>query len=219
MCFSAQISFFSAALLSMVGLLTYKQVSKPSHYFFASIPLLFGIQQFWEGILWVSLDTLSYTAQQVVTSIFIVFTVILWPVWIPLSLWLYEERLVRKSLLALLLVWGAIVAANMGISAALYGVTAYVMCYHIYYEMSLPFTGSEIVLTSLYVLATVAPFFVASGRWMKLLGILLLCSCIISYLFYCMFFTSIWCFFAALLSVSIYGIEKSYAQKERAKHI
>lgn len=55
-----------------------------------------------------------------------------------------------------------------------------------------------------YLAATCVSCFFSSHRFVKLFGVLALLSYIAAYLAYVMAVTSVWCFFAAILSVLIY---------------
>ena len=54
MCFSATASFISGATLCVIGVATLKQTKAPAEVPIALIPLLFGIQQLTEGVIWLS---------------------------------------------------------------------------------------------------------------------------------------------------------------------
>ena len=99
MCFSAGASFAGGAVISAVGVITQRKVKKPEQRLFAVIPLLFGLQQFAEGVLWVTLrsgggDLLQSAAMY----IFLITALVIWPVMIPLSLWFMEEVKKRKKI-------------------------------------------------------------------------------------------------------------------------
>ena len=57
MCFSATASFISGTALCVIGVATLKQTKAPAEIPFALIPLLFGIQQLTEGVIWLSSAT------------------------------------------------------------------------------------------------------------------------------------------------------------------
>ena len=54
MCFSATASFVASGALSALGVATLRATQRKAEIPFATIPLLFGIQQFVEGVLWLS---------------------------------------------------------------------------------------------------------------------------------------------------------------------
>ena len=54
MCFSATASFVAGSALVVLGVATLRATRRKSEIPFAAIPLLFGIQQLVEGLLWLS---------------------------------------------------------------------------------------------------------------------------------------------------------------------
>ena len=52
MCFSANASFGAGVFLTSIGVIATKNISNKKQILFASIPILFGIQQITEGFLW-----------------------------------------------------------------------------------------------------------------------------------------------------------------------
>lgn len=97
MCFSAEASFTGSAVISTIGVATLSKIKKPAEILFGTIPLIFGIQQCAEGVLWVTLksggqESLENTA----TYIFLVTALVIWPTMIPLSVW-FMERVKRRK--------------------------------------------------------------------------------------------------------------------------
>src|SRR3990167_3928634 len=99
MCFSAAASFAAAGALGVAGGLTLTQVKKKSELPFASIPLLFGIQQAIEGAVWVSFG--SPILNTVAIYAYSIFSHVLWPILVPLSVLLIETDPTRKNILRL----------------------------------------------------------------------------------------------------------------------
>jgi hypothetical protein len=54
MCFSASASFIAGGSLSAVGVATLKQTKARTELPLAMIPLLFGVQQLTEGVIWLT---------------------------------------------------------------------------------------------------------------------------------------------------------------------
>jgi hypothetical protein len=74
MCFSAEASFYSSALLTIVGFIAKVKNLRPSYNMLALTPIFFAVQQLSEGILWTCLgDKNSISCSQVFTAIFIFF--------------------------------------------------------------------------------------------------------------------------------------------------
>ena len=70
MCFSATASFGASIVLSAIGVVSIKKVQHHYQCMFAAIPLLFAIQQFSEGILWLTLPYPDLHYFQSVTTLF-----------------------------------------------------------------------------------------------------------------------------------------------------
>src|SRR5687767_8590955 len=104
MCFSAAASFSAGAILTGLAVISMKEVSKPSHYPLAGIPLLFGAQQLTEGVLWLSLSNHSwYGYQDITTYLFLVIAQVFWPVLLPVAFILFEKDARRKKLMKIFL--------------------------------------------------------------------------------------------------------------------
>ena len=206
MCFSAGASFAGGLIISAVGVATVRKVGKPTQRLFAVIPLFFGFQQFAEGMLWVTLRSGGYDwLQNAATYIFLITAMVIWPVMIPLSMWFMEEAKTRKKLLAGLIVTGGILSLFYAFCLISYNVTPQISGFHIRYVDNFPRTFVTIA-SFFYPAATVAPLFVSSVRRMWLFGILIMVSYIVTGIFFAQYLTSVWCFFAALISVVIYGM-------------
>ena len=206
MCFSAGASFAAGVVLSAVGVATQRKVRKPTQRLFAGIPLLFGFQQFAEGVLWVTLRSGGHDwLQNAATYIFLITALVIWPVMIPLSMWFMEEVKKRKKILASLIVIGGIVSLFYAFCLISYNVTPQIKSFHIQYIHEFPQTLVDIAYV-FYIASIVAPLFVSSVRRMWLLGILIAVSYLVTGIFFAQYLTSVWCFFAALSSVVIYWI-------------
>ncbi|MCL5875419.1 MAG: hypothetical protein M1114_03035 [Candidatus Dependentiae bacterium] len=205
MCFSATASFTAAAGLSIVGLVSlvslYNSVNKHRLAMIALVPLLFAIQQAIEGALWLTFNgQLDSSYLRILPYGFLFFALIIWPIWIPLSLYYYETIIVRKRQILITVFEGIIAAGILGWGVLKYGVSADVYNHHIYYHIV---NGYEWLAGALYLLATIVPFFIAHDNRVKFFGLLLALSCIASYLFWAVTFASVWCFFAAVLSLCV----------------
>lgn len=199
MCFSATASFVAGGALSGIGGVTVTQAKTRGELPFASIPLLFGIQQAIEGVVWVSFG--SAFINTVATYAYAFFSHVLWPIFVPLAILLLEKNTARKKILR--------VFSVIGTGTALY----------LLYFISIDPLASSIVGDSLayystqaypppimaaYLLATCGSCLVASDKIIKIFGILLAISFAVSVLYFAATFISVWCFFAALLSVLIF---------------
>jgi hypothetical protein len=202
MCFSAEASFTGSAVISAIGVATLMKVKKPAQILFATIPFLFGIQQCAEGILWITLK--SGSADKLQSTGMYIFLII-WPTMIPLSVWLLEKGKQRKKVLAGLIAVGGIVSVFYTCCLFLYSVYPQIQSFHIVYIDDFPSALVRIAFV-IYLVATITPLFVSSVKWMWLFGVLITVSCLVTGIFFVEYLTSVWCFFAALISIAIYWI-------------
>lgn len=202
MCFSAQASFMATGVLSIIGLYCFKK-AKPQEQPLALVPLLFAFQQAAEGIIWITFANPDYaTITQLATYAFCFFAYFVWPVWIPFSALTIEANPVRKKLLWLFLWIGSATAGALMFYIIKSGIGLEISCSHIAYTINTPkffiYTGGIS-----YCLATITPFFIVSRKRILPLGILMLGSVLLTHYAYYTYFTSVWCFFAAVLSLFI----------------
>jgi hypothetical protein len=213
MCFSPEASFAGGVIIFAIGVATIREVHKPSQLVFASIPLFFGVQQFVEGFLWLIIPHTEYgTAQKVGTTIFLIMAQILWPIMIALSVLLMEKNHKRKKLLRVLLAMGIVLSLYYSYCLLFFNVTPQIMGYHIQYKTDFPESSSMFAFIT-YLIATITPLFVSSIKRTHLLGILMFGSCLVTAIFYTEYLTSVWCFFAALISGVIFWILRDSKKK------
>ena len=197
-CFSATASFAAGAVLLAVGSIAVRRAHKPE-YAYAAIPLLFGIQQLIEGMLWLVLAERS-SSQQCLTVGYLGFANILWPIYAPLAIWLMETQSTHRQRLLLPLIAGVITAIFFIYAIATHSVSADIVRSHIRYR--LPHDNEEIMF-AFYATATCLAPLLSSYKSVRLLGSVIIASMIAAYVFYTIWFASVWCYFAALISMLI----------------
>lgn len=208
MCFSAGASFAGAALLTSIGAATIKRASSPSQKLFAEIPLFFAFQQCAEGIVWLTLRSGEYQSlQTAATYIFLIMALVIWPVMMPLAVMRMEENRKRRNIIKAVFPFGIFVSAYYVCCLAFFNVTPLISGFHIQYIGDFPEYLRNVVFGA-YIIATISPLFISSVKRMSLFGSLIVVSCIITGIFYKEYLTSVWCFFAALISIVIYIIVK-----------
>jgi len=215
MCFSVTASFGSGVVLAAIGVVTLKMTRKPSHLPFAFIPILFAIQQISEGFVWLTLQHPEYAKwQSVPIHVFMIFAHIVWPFWITLSAWLLEEQSTRKKILAVLFAVAIVLSGSEVYYMAVTPIGAEISGHHVLYLFDYPQTYVS-VTGIVYGLVTIVPCFVSSVKRMWLLGFCFAVSLIFSALFYQAHLLSVWCFFAAILSIIIYLIIDNHQKLEK----
>jgi hypothetical protein len=129
----------------------------------------------------------------------------IWPIWIPLTIRLLEKDARRKKIMNVLIGSGAFVAICVGIVLLLYPVRVMPMHHHLHYEFDFPRTAKYLIgaFSILYIMSTIITPFVSSIKKMKWLGIAFLASYLFAEIFFEGFVVSVWCFFAAILSIAV----------------
>jgi hypothetical protein len=208
MCYSATASFVGGAVISAVGVASVNQSGKPSRLAFAGIPLLFGFQQITEGFLWLALTDPGYAyLEKIGTTLFLIMARIVWPAMIPLAVLLMEEGAGNRRLQYTLLGMGLSVSAYYTWCLLFLNVTPNIAGHHIQYISNFPeWLATPVFLV--YFIAVIVPLFVASNKRVRLLGALMFLSCLVTVILKFAYLTSVWCFFAAIISVVVFWILK-----------
>lgn len=199
MCFSATASFSASALLGVTGLACLQVAEKKQDKLLASLPLLFAIQQFIEGLLWL------YHANGMVTYLFayafLFFAFLVWPIYVPLVAYLHETDQVRKKILKYV-TWAG-VAGSMILAAILVHrhLEVTVVQNSLCYIVDFPYQNFGIVI---YIAITVGALMISTNQVLRMFGLAAFLSASIAWQFYRHAFTSVWCFFCALLSMTLY---------------
>lgn len=199
MCFSPEASFGASAVLAATGVWTLSATSTPAERPLAAIPMLFSVQQFAEGLVWVGLLNDEPTLTVIFGYVFSFFALFFWPILVPLATARVETSPGRRRIQEGLLVVGLCVAVMITGSLARHPLDIRIVNGHIAYHVKLPLLYESL---GLYFVAVSAPCF-SSHRYLRIFGVLLLVSLAIALASNVLEFISVWCFFAALLSVVI----------------
>lgn len=206
MCFSANASFGAGIVLSVIGVASFKKARQPSQMLFASIPLIFAVQQISEGFLWLALSDHANSFLKIpATYTFLFFAQVVWPCYVPLAILFLEIKGKRKKLQKALVVTGLLVSTYLGYCLIFYSVDAKIEGSHISYALNFPLALQNYG-GLLYVVSTVAPPFFSCIKRMWWLGLAILISYIITNIFYTDYIVSVWCFFASVISIAVYII-------------
>jgi hypothetical protein len=201
-CFSATADFVGSGILGTIGVLTLWEVRQRRELLLAAVPCLFALHQLTEGIVWLGLDhTLGPTVAHVAGIVYLFYAQVVLPVLLPLSVLLIEPTQGRRRRMLGFLALGIVLAVYM-----LWGLIAYPL------EVSALDHGivylNEVTTTTpvavLYIIATCGALFFSGFRDLVLLGSVNLVGLIVVVLVRRYEFTSIWCAYAAVVSVIIY---------------
>jgi hypothetical protein len=199
MCFSAPASFVAGGALSFLGVRTLSKTKKNAERFFASIPLLFGIQQLTEGVIWISFN--MPLVNTIATYIYLFLAFPFWPAFTPIAVYLLEKNKRRKMILRACIVAGGILGVYLLWVIIIAPIQPVVIYHSIQYPIAPP---HGYFLVFVYVFVTCGSCLLSTHSLVRAFGALLIVSFGIAALFYINSFFSVWCYFAAILSVIVY---------------
>lgn len=204
LCFSAPASFIAGSLLLFIGILSISVRRNNQTFFFRLIPILFGVQQFAEGFVWIALEAKKIDEWGLYfVYLFLFFAMVLWPIWVPFAIWKMEQNKKIKSILLFLVLFGAYQGIYLLYCMIMHPVHALVHNNHISYHIE--YGKHPLVYNSAYYfVVTILPGIFSGERRMLIFTFLVALSFMISYVFFNDEMISVWCFFSALLSVFIY---------------
>jgi len=208
MCFSASVSYSAAAVLVSTGLYAVQQARRlhPPYLMWALVPIFFGLQQAFEGRVWQELDAGNASAAVPFALGFHFFSHFLWLWWLPLSSYLVEPGKIRKRVFGGCAIFGAFAGALV-YSVMLFHpewMSVAVREHSITYDFSFPYRSSihlPITPAALYALTILVPLLFSSHRLIRIFGGLAILSSVLASAAYGYAYVSVWCFFAAVLSL------------------
>jgi len=208
MCLSAPASFgLGAALLPAGAYCVRAAVRKNRRYLpLALVPILFGVQQVCEGLVWMTRDRDDAALASAAALGFLFFALSFWPFWFPLSAWCLEKRRRMRSGFAVVtflgMAWSGLLYVPLLLRPERLGVE--VVHHSIHYDYGnlavFQFVSAEFLRVA-YLLLVVLPLIVCSDWQVKRFGVLLAAAAVVSQLVFAYAFASVWCFFAALQAV------------------
>jgi hypothetical protein len=218
MCFSAPVSYSAAAILVGTGLYALRQSRQlpVPYWLWAATPLFFGIQQAFEGRVWQMLEAGDVGTTVSCAMGFHFFSHWLWLWWFPLCCYLVEPSTLRQRIIAACAMFGAFVGTLV------YGVivthpewmSVVVRENSIYYGFTVPYQSSihlPITPAVLYGLIVMLPLLISSHNKIKIFGLLMIASVEFADVAYNYAYVSVWCFFAAIISLYIVYMIRQFA--------
>jgi hypothetical protein len=211
MCFSSEASFAVGAVLLPAGLYCVRSAVRKDRKFlaFSLLPVLFSIQQIAEGFVWIGLENDNLSLTQGAAQVFLYFALFFWPFWVPFSVSFFEPRTRTRQLLSAM----ALVALALG--WALYApilldtarwLNVRVVGHSIQYDFRV-LPAFDVVAGQcwllLYLASICGPLLISYDRRLRLFAMTLGASAVISYVVFRYAFESVWCFFAAALSLQL----------------
>ena len=215
MCFSASASFAAGTALLAVGAVTLSKAGHRGELGYAAIPLLFGVQQLIEGMIWLTFRFDAPLVNAATTFAYSLFSHVLWPLYVPFAALLLEPVRWRREVLLFTLAAGGAAGLYLLVNMIRTPIVSRVIGGHI--EYASPHFYILAVMGS-YLAGTCVSMLFSSHRSVKLFGLAALLSFIGAYAAYAKWFISVWCFFAAVLSVIVllHFINRTSRTKEPA---
>ena len=171
---------------------------------FAAFPLAFGIQQGFEGFVWLGIQGGNEEMVSIASRGFLFFSYFFWPAWVPLSVWMIETNPARKRVVATLAVVGFVYGLSIFLPSFLIGdwLAVELVNRSLDYRTTLIYAGfvSRTALRLFYAAILVSALLLSIDRRIQVFGALVAASLVVTYAFFAYAFISIWCFFAAILS-------------------
>jgi len=225
MCFSATASFTAAALLAPVGMASVRSAlaaaPRPeggtARLPLAATPLIFALQQAIEGMVWLGVvrhPAAPFTEAAALAYLF--FAYAFWPFWIPFAAVRFgEDRAPERPLWAtrLLPVVGLLLGMVLWLPL-LSGpgpVTPEVVQGSLHYPAGLVFDDQRLndLGRGLYVAIICLSLLLATSRGLVISAAALLGAVALAEALYGHAFTSVWCYFSAVLSILILWIVRT----------
>ncbi|WP_137699641.1 DUF6629 family protein [Marimonas lutisalis] len=206
MCFSATASFTLAGALVPVGAYAMARARGHNRAWlpFAVFPLAFGIQQAFEGLVWLGVEGDNASMVSVGSHGFLFFSHFFWLAWVPFAAWRIESDPRRKRIMGVLTVIGFLYGLSIFLPAFLSteGLKIEVIQRSLEYRTMLIYEDviPRAILRVFYAVIVVAALFLSTDRRIQVFGGLILVSLLLTYAFFAYAFISVWCFFAAVLS-------------------
>jgi hypothetical protein len=203
-------------VLGSIGVATLTEVRHRRELLFAAMPCLFAVHQFTEGFVWLGVDhRLPAIFTHDAGAAYVLYAQGLLPFLLPLSVLLIEPTVrQRRRMLAFVTLGGALALYILwGLIA--YPLQVYAAGHGIVYLNQISTTEMVAVL---YVIATCGALFFSGFRdlivlgWLNLVGLLVVME-VRRYEF-----TSLWCAYAAVVSVIIYFFFRRSRAQRPAKY-
>lgn len=213
MCFCSVASFVVGGLLLFLGIVTlFVVIFKKSIYLLplALVPIMFGIQQVSEGFVWKNIQNEN------AIKVFTFFAYAFYPFWIPAAFLVAEFRenapksLLRLIWLGLNSILGLVILIYD--STTMWPIKARIQGHHILYGVGKstayvvsPHNWSigDVFVIALYVYLIISSALLTSLRGGRILGLVTLVTFIIAVTVFSQTWTSVWCFFEAIVSIII----------------
>lgn len=202
MCFSAEADFVSGIVIGAVGVATLTKVKEPREIALGVLPLAFAVHQIIEGFVWRSLDDgVPRSTSGTAVYLYVVFAWAILPVLAPLAILLVERNERRRRIMRAFVAIGAVAGIYLLGSILTENISAHIAEHTIQYG---GVGGYANIATALYVIATCGAPLLSSHPCIRWFGVANIVAVAVIATIQAEGLTSVWCAWAAVVSVLIY---------------
>jgi hypothetical protein len=212
MCFSPTGDLVGGSVVVAIGIDACLHVrGRPEYIAIAALPVVLGLHQIDETFVWWWLQGhVSSGWGHPAMWVYLVFALVVLPTLVPAMFFFVEPPGLRRWRIVPFAVVGAAVSAVL-LEAMLVGhPSVHLGTYHLVYSIGL---HHGIAIIGFYIVATCGPLLVSGFRAVVWFGVANLAAVIVLVLLCASGFTSLWCFYAALLSGAI-ALHLRYAKPQ-----
>jgi Family of unknown function (DUF6629) len=200
-CFSAEADFVSGAVIGAIGIATLTKVDRPRELPLAVLPLAFALHQIAEGFVWRDLDSGAARSSGVAVYLYLAFAWVVLPILAPLAVMILEPPGWRRRAIGVFVVLGSMAGAYLAAAIVSDDVSAHAVEHTVQYGGAGQFATAA---TALYILATCGAPLLSGFRAIVWFGLANLVAVAAFATIQAEGFTSLWCTWAAVVSVLIY---------------
>ena len=208
MCFSDEASFTVGIALIPAGVycIWAAALKKPSFLGLAAVPLFFGMQQISEGFVWQAIHHEDPAQIRAASLVFLFFALAFWPFWFLFLGAVMEPQPKRRWMFIILSVlatgwfWVLFYPLLMD-QVSLTTQVKHHSIQYLYDDLAIYHFIPKTPLRVLYFLSVALPPLLGSESWGRIPGLVLGASALLAVVVFDYAFVSVWCFFAAALSI------------------
>lgn len=202
MCFAPETDALVGGIVIAVGVDALRHAEEPRQLVLAALPVLFGVHELTEAFVWWGVEGhVAYSVEEVAVWIYLLFAFAALPTLVPIAVGLVERSSTRRRVIGAFGALGVAVAVELTISMFRGQIGAASGGWHVAYSVDALHFGGR--LTGLYVIAVCGALLASSYRDLELLGALNLVVIPVLMWMTVSGFVSLWCFWAAIVSVVI----------------
>ena len=201
MCFSSQADLIGGVVVSAIGVDALRHVGNRRELPIASLPLLLGGHLLVETFVWWGLE--GRVPAELGTAamwIYLLIAFVVLPPYVPLAIMAIEPRPERRALLVPVALLGAAVGLVLLITMLRGPVEVHLGANHLSYDAGL---HNGLLIVTLYVVATCGALLLSSHLYIVVFGLINLPVVVLLALLNTNGFASLWCAWAAVMSVLI----------------